>query len=226
MELIQIVDENGNFTGQIIDKEEAHDKNLLHNEVAAFIINDKEQVLLQKRSANKKLWPNLWDVTVGGHVDSGEFGRQALIREIKEELGIDVNEDEIKYMLGSTSKNISGNIINNHYNECYIILKDIDISKVVLQKEEVSEVKYFPKDELLKRIENNYDGLTDKTGPWNFLKRILNSSTINKINDENNSYVCEYGQLHDYSKLNIEEVEKDRTGKTYNDIEELLKDLE
>ena len=68
--------------------------------------------------------------------------------------------------------------------------------------------------------------MTDKTGPWNFLKRILNSSTINKINDENNSYVCEYGQLHDYSKLNIEEVEKDRTGKTYNDIEELQKDLE
>ena len=44
MELIQIVDENGNFTGQIIDKEEAHDKNLLHNEVAAFIIKDLIQI--------------------------------------------------------------------------------------------------------------------------------------------------------------------------------------
>lgn len=36
MELIEIVDKNGNFTGQVIDKEEAHDKNLLHNEVAVF----------------------------------------------------------------------------------------------------------------------------------------------------------------------------------------------
>lgn len=34
-------------------------------------------------------------------------------------------------------------------------------------------VKYFSKDELLKRISNNYDGLTDKTGPWNFLEKIL-----------------------------------------------------
>lgn len=58
MELIEIVDRNGNFTGQIIDKEEAHDKNLLHNEIAVFIINDKNQVLLQKRSANKRFDPN------------------------------------------------------------------------------------------------------------------------------------------------------------------------
>ena len=47
------------------------------------------------------------------------------------------------------------------------------ISEIKIQKEEVSEVKYFSKDELLKRISNNYDGLTDKTRPWNFLERIL-----------------------------------------------------
>ena len=35
----------------------------------------------------------MWDVTVGGHVDSGEFGRQALIRETKEELGIEISDD-------------------------------------------------------------------------------------------------------------------------------------
>ena len=34
----------------------------------------------------------MWDVTVGGHVDSGEFGRQALIRETKEELGIEISD--------------------------------------------------------------------------------------------------------------------------------------
>lgn len=49
---------------------------------------------------------------------------------------------------------------------------------------------------------------------------------IVELNDGYGSYICEYGNLHDYSKLNIEEVEKDRTGKTYNDVEELIKDLE
>lgn len=47
-----------------------------------------------------------------------------------------------------------------------------------------------------------------------------------ELNDGCGSYICEYGHLHDYSKLNIEEVEKDRTGKTYDNVEELMKDLE
>ena len=47
-----------------------------------------------------------------------------------------------------------------------------------------------------------------------------------RINVGYGSYICEYGHLHDYSKLNFEEDEKDRTGKNYNDVEELMKDLE
>ena len=117
----------------------------------------------------------MWDVTVGGHVDSNEFGRQALIREVKEELGIDIKDDDIKYLIGSTSVNKKENIIDKHYNECYLITKEIDIEKIDLQKEEVSEVKYFTKREILERINNNYEGLTEKTGPWNFLERILNN---------------------------------------------------
>ena len=46
MELIQIVDKNGNFTGEIIEKEKAHDKNLLHNEVAAFVVNKKGKTVI------------------------------------------------------------------------------------------------------------------------------------------------------------------------------------
>ena len=108
-----------------------------------------------------------------GHVDAGEFGRQAIIRETKEELGIEIDDKDIRYLVGSTSENIQGDIINRHYNECYLIIKDIDISDIKLQEEEVSEVKYFSKEELLKRISNNYDGLTAKTGAWNFLGKIL-----------------------------------------------------
>lgn len=177
-EKIDVLNELGEFTGEIATREECHTKGLWHRAVYAFIINDKEKILLQKRSENKKLWPNKWDVTVGGHVDSGEFGRQALIREVKEELGIEIKDDDIKYLIGSTSINKQGNIINKHYNECYLITKNVDISDIKIQKEEVSEVRYFSKDELLKRISNNYEGLTDKTGPWNFLKKILNKSSL------------------------------------------------
>ncbi len=49
---------------------------------------------------------------------------------------------------------------------------------------------------------------------------------IVELNDGYGSYICEYGHLHDYSKVNLEELEKDRTGKTYDNVEDLMKDLE
>jgi len=171
MEYFDVLNENGEFTGEVETREECHKKGLWHRANYCFIFNSKGEVLLQKRSATKKLWPNLWDITAGGHVLAGEFGIQALIREIKEELGIDIEESEIKYLVGSTSCNIKGDVINRHFNECYIVTKDIDISNIKLQEEEVSDVKWFTEEEILNRIKNNYEGLTDKTGPWNFLKR-------------------------------------------------------
>ena len=135
------------------------------------VLNEKGDVLLQKRSANKKMWPNLWDVTLGGHVLTGEFGMDALIRETKEELNLDLYENQIRYLVGSSSSDVKGNIINKHFNECYIITADVDISKLSLQEEEVSEVKWFGKKDILEKVNNNFDGITDKTGPWNFLKK-------------------------------------------------------
>lgn len=172
-EYFDVLNENGEFTGKIATRKECHEKGLWHRAVYAFVIDKSGNVLLQRRSENKRLWPNKWDVTVGGHVDSGEFGRQALIRECTEELGLNIKDEDIKYLVGSTSVNEEGNIINKHFNECYLITKDIDISKIKLQKEEVSEIKYFSKEEILDRIKNNYEGLTGKIGAWNFLQEIL-----------------------------------------------------
>lgn len=169
----------GEFTGEIATRDECHAKGLWHRAVFAFIINSKGEILLQQRSPYKKLWPNKWDVTVGGHVNAGEFGRQALLRECKEELGVDINDDDIKFLVSSTSVYEKGGYINNHYDECYLIFKDVDLSKLKLQPEEVLDIKYFSKEELVKRIDNNYDGLTEKTVSWNICKKILESGYLN-----------------------------------------------
>lgn len=60
-------------------------------------------------------------------------------------------------------------------------MKDIDISKLNLQNEEAADVKYFSKDDLLKRINDNYNGLTEKTVSWHFLKKILDDFQNLKI---------------------------------------------
>lgn len=180
MENFDVLNERGEFTGKVASREECHALGLWHRAVYAFIINHDGQILLQKRSPNKKLWPNMWDVTVGGHVQAGELGRQAIIRECKEELGIDICDNDIKYLVGSSSVYNNKGYINNHYDECYLIMKDIEISKLKLQFEEVSEAKYFSKQEILDRINNNYEGMTEKTGSWNIFKFVLESNYINK----------------------------------------------
>lgn len=55
----------------------------------------------------------------------------------------------------------------------------------------------------------------------------LTRKSIVELNDGYGSYVCEYGHLHDYSKVNFEELEKEaNNNKTYNNVDELMNDLE
>lgn len=83
MEYFDVLNENGEFTGKVETRENCHEKGLWHRAIYGFIFNEQGEVLLQKRSKTKKLWPGLWDITAGGHVLAGEFGEQALIREVK-----------------------------------------------------------------------------------------------------------------------------------------------
>ena len=168
-EMVDVLTETGEFTDNVEMKQLCHKKGLWHKAVAVFIINSKKQVLLQKRSKNKKMWPDMWDISAGGHVLAGEFGFQAIIREIKEELGLSIKKEEITFIGCSKSINKKGDILNKHFNEYYVVTKDIDEKKLKLQKEEVSEVKWINKEEIIERIKNNYDGITDKEGCWEYL---------------------------------------------------------
>ena len=155
MELIQIVDKNGNFTGQIMDKEEAHDKNLLHNEVAAFVINDKGQVLLQKRSANKRFNPNKWALCAG-HVDAYESLENAILREIKEEIGIDINPNELA-PFGEREFTIRDS--NSHITYFYYVKSNLNEEGFIIQKEELSEVKWFDIDQVIEMIKSKDESI-------------------------------------------------------------------
>ena len=150
MELIEIVDESGNFTGEVIDKDEAHKRNLLHNEVAAFVINDKRQVLLQKRSATKRFDPNKWGLCAG-HVDAYESLDDAMIREIKEEIGLDVSKEDLHPYKERT---ISIRETNSHIMYYYYVITNKKEDEFTIQKEELSEVKWFDIDKVIEMIKN------------------------------------------------------------------------
>ena len=151
MEYLDIVDENNEFTGMVEERKKAHEKNLWHRHVTSWIMNTKGEILLQKRAASKPRNPNKWAKT-GGHVDSGENETDAIQREIKEELGIDVPREQAKVVSIYKSTNPE----NRFFGYNYIFVIDYKIEGFILQKEEVSEVKYFSIEQL-EEIKQNKD---------------------------------------------------------------------
>lgn len=148
MELLDVVDENNNLTGIVKDRDFIHKNGLYHREIGCWIINTKGEILIQKRAATKKVAPNLWAI-VAGHVDAGETLISTAIREIKEEVGIDINKEDLEYLY--TYKN---NLENKHnFNSMYLITVDTKIEDFIIQEDELSEVKYISIDEFRKIIE-------------------------------------------------------------------------
>lgn len=176
-EKFDILNEYGEFTDIVKTRKEVHEKGLWHRAVVLFVINDINEVLLQKRSTTKKMWPNLWDITAGGHVLSGEFGYQALIREAKEEINLDLTKEELTFIGSMISKNSNNGLIDNHFNEFYIVRKNIDIKNLTIDKEEVSDLKWISKEELLRKLNNNYEDLTTKKGCWEYLEKYFSMNS-------------------------------------------------
>lgn len=87
-ELFPIVDEEGKVTGTATRGECHNGSRLLHPVVHLHVFNRHGEVYLQKRPEWKDIQPGKWDTAVGGHIDYGETPEEALVREVREELGI------------------------------------------------------------------------------------------------------------------------------------------
>ena len=87
-EIFPIVDEEGRVIGSATRGECHSGSKLLHPVVHLHVFNSRGEVYLQKRPEWKDIQPGKWDTSVGGHIDYGETPEQALVREVREELGI------------------------------------------------------------------------------------------------------------------------------------------
>lgn len=145
MELIRVVDEDGNDTDIVLEREDVHDLSKLHNEVTIYIINKKGEVLLQKRSANRRFCPNMLGV-IAGHVGYLEDPLSCARREVKEEVGLIVNKDEVHAL---SSKYFVLEKENNHFMYPYYIITDLEEDDFIIQKEEVSYVKWYDIDDVI-----------------------------------------------------------------------------
>ena len=143
MELLDIYDKQGEKLNYSISREVAHKEGLWHKIACMFIINNRGEVLMQKRSHLKKNNPNGWGCSASGHIDAGENLITGALRELDEEIGVKISEKDLNY-IGTVFENYNNNGMKiAHISEVYIIHKDIDLKNLTLQKEEVSDAKYY-----------------------------------------------------------------------------------
>jgi len=145
MEIWDILDENGNKTGKTIIRGEKLKEGDYHLVVHIWIINSMGQILIQKRPEHLQYAPGVWANT-GGSAILGEDSITAACREVKEELGIDVNKagllEPIRYKR------------NDNITDIWILYQDVNLENICLQKEEVNDVKWATVEELKKMIED------------------------------------------------------------------------
>ena len=148
METWDILDENGNLTGKTMNKGDklVWQEGVYHPGTDVWIINSENKLLIQKRSPLKKYEPNVWAMT-GGSIIKGETALETLKRETMEELGIELDV--------SKAIKIKRYRTGNVWLDEYIVRQDIDLNKVILQEEEVSEVKFATFDEVENLFQNN-----------------------------------------------------------------------
>lgn len=138
-------DSNRNLTGETIFRNDIIPQNKYITIVVAFIQNLNGKFLIQKRSKQKggKFAPT------GGHPESGEKSVYAMCREINEELGLIISENELKLIYSGRDDSLQ------IFYDIYYIKKDLNIKDLILQKEEVEFVEWDSIEQIENLIKNN-----------------------------------------------------------------------
>ena len=146
MELVDLYDENRVPLGRVAERHAKKAPGEYRMVVHVCIFNGLGQMLIQQRSPEKTIWPELWDVSIGGGVDAGETSRQGAEREFREELGYPL---DLTGLRPSITVNFGGG-----FDDFYIVVKDLDETALVLQEEEVSAGRWVTMEELMAMVDD------------------------------------------------------------------------
>ena len=174
-EMIDVLDENGIKTGQILPRTEIHKKGLWHRAIVVAIINEKNEILIQQRSANKDKNPNKWDISAAGHISSGQDSLMAATREINEEvsvnLGFNVEVKEFRYMYSFRKQQVfAEDYIENQFYDFFILRQNgLNKQSLKYQDSEVQAIDFVTISQLNEMRKNDnfverdevYDVLTE-----------------------------------------------------------------
>lgn len=131
-ELWDIVDNDRQHTGVRVERQLGLPDGQLHQVVHLCLIDMGGRMLIQRRVDTKSTWPGMWDVTVGGSVIAGETSAQGIAREVREELGL-----ELEFTRPAFTFNFAYG-----FDDFYVVRADIDERTLAVPNAEVAEVAW------------------------------------------------------------------------------------
>ena len=146
MEYWDVYDKKGKWKRRAIRKGERLKNDEYHIIVEGWILRDDGNFIIQRRALDKKSFSGMWYCSAGGSVISRETPKEGMVREFKEELGIDISEDELSLKRIITEKNTIFYI--------YLVRKNISLDEITLQEEEVMDVDLADPSKIKKMVED------------------------------------------------------------------------
>lgn len=180
MEMIDIYNDLGQKIDVSIEKEEAHRKALIHKGVCVWIMNSKNEILLQRRSS-QVMFPKMLDISFSGHIKSGETSIEAAIREGKEELGISIDLDKLRYLFTCREYGGVEGYFENEIDDVFLYSSDICLEEFSFCDEEVESVKYVSLSQFLRMVDEKDKNLLPYEMHYTCLIRALKSGVLKEF---------------------------------------------
>ncbi len=140
-ELLDVLDTDGNFTGETVMKSVAHKKGLFHPTIQVWFYTPNQKILIQQRAKNKDTHPLLWDVSVAGHVGASENIELSAVREVEEEIGLIISKGDLqKIGVFKSAHKHSENLIDCEFNHTYLCELKVPIENLQKQESEVEDL--------------------------------------------------------------------------------------
>ena len=146
MEILDIYDRDRHRTGKTYLRSEKIPEGGLRLIVHILIFSDRGELLIQQRADHKKMG-GLWDISCGGACKAGEDSQDGASRELKEELGLDIDLTNVRPILTAN--------FDQGFDDFYVLRKNIEIKDLILQEDEVKDARWASRDEVFKMHANH-----------------------------------------------------------------------
>ena len=141
MELWDLYDKDRAATGETMARGDAVPAGRYHIVVHVVVFDAQGRMLIQQRQSFKEGWSGQWDITAGGSALAGESSTEAARRELREEIGLDIDLTGV------------APVLTIFYGECfddvYVVTREVDPASLTLQYEEVQAARWATEAEVL-----------------------------------------------------------------------------